>query len=538
MLSERPGTGIMSRLYALRVALAATLFCFAAVTVAAQRRQSAATYMNPVIAGDYPDPSIIRVGADYWATATSSEWGPEFPILHSRDLVNWTVAGAVFAHRPEWATGNFWAPEISDYRGRFFVYYVGHKRDGPLCVGVATANNPAGPYADRGPVVCQDDGAIDPVPVTDESGRRFLVWKEDGNSRNQPTPIWAQQLTEDGTRLIGEKKELIRNTAPWEAQLVEGPYILRQGGWFYLFYSGNACCGRECNYALGVARSRRLLGPWEKDPANPILRGNETWKCPGHGSIVRDQRGRTFLLYHAYSVRDSVFPGRQAMLDEVTWQPDGWPSINGGHGPSLQHSAPLGVAERLAMKYRFFDDFRERRLLPGWQWPQNNEPSISFSRTGHGISLAARGAMADSTLGAVIARSSTLDDYVATAAIDGASAREGARPGLGAYGDSENAIGMFLDGAKVIVYRREKNQQKTVAEEAAPRSAVVYLRMVARGGRHFSFAVSGDDRTWTEVGGDEDGDYLPPWDRAVRIVLTAGSGSAARFNWVRIVPGR
>src|SRR5262249_54048253 len=162
---------------------------------------------------------------------------------------------------------------------------------------VATADKPAGPYSDRGPLVCQDAGSIDAMPVLDEKGERYLVWKEDGNSRNLPTPLWAQKLSEDGAKLIGERKEILRNDAAWENNLVEGPSILRRGEYFYLFYSGNACCGRRCNYALGVARSKALLGPWEKNPANPILAGNDDWKCPGHGSIVTDQEGRAFLPY-------------------------------------------------------------------------------------------------------------------------------------------------------------------------------------------------------------------------------------------------
>ena len=105
-------------------------------------------YQNPVIAGDHPDPSIIRVGGDFWATCTSSEWGPQFPLLHSTDLVNWDLTGSVFPHRPDWAVGNFWAPEISEFKGRYAVYYVGRKAGGPLAVAVATAENPGGPYAD------------------------------------------------------------------------------------------------------------------------------------------------------------------------------------------------------------------------------------------------------------------------------------------------------------------------------------------------------------------------------------------------------
>src|ERR1035438_4807208 len=107
-------------------------------------------YRNPVIAGDHPDPSIIRVGKDYWATCTSSAWGPLFPLLHSTDLVNWEQTGAVVTHRPEWATGDFWAPEISEFNGRFFVYFVARQHNGRLSVAVATAEKPGGPYTDHG----------------------------------------------------------------------------------------------------------------------------------------------------------------------------------------------------------------------------------------------------------------------------------------------------------------------------------------------------------------------------------------------------
>ena len=125
------------------------------------------------------------------------------------------------------------------------------------------------------------------MAVRDENGERYLIWKEDGNSRHQPTPLWAQRLSEDGTKLIGNKKELIRNDPKsWEGGVVDGAVVLRRGDWFYLFYSGNACCGRRCNYALGVARSRHLLRTWEKNQANTILAENQNYQSPGHGSIV------------------------------------------------------------------------------------------------------------------------------------------------------------------------------------------------------------------------------------------------------------
>src|SRR5688572_23585771 len=143
---------------------------------------SAQTFENPVLAGDYPDPSVIRVGKDYWATATSSEWSPQFPILHSTDLVNWEVVGPVFEHKPKWAVGNFWAPEITTYNGLYYIYYVARKKGGPLSVAVAAASHPKGPYADYGPLVSQPAGSIDPVFCKDENGDPYLIWKEDGNS--------------------------------------------------------------------------------------------------------------------------------------------------------------------------------------------------------------------------------------------------------------------------------------------------------------------------------------------------------------------
>ncbi|PYK60691.1 MAG: xylosidase [Verrucomicrobia bacterium] len=500
------------------------------------RTDSAAVYTNPVLAGDYPDPSIIRVGKDYWATATSSEWGPQFPILHSPDLVNWKIVGPVFPKRPAWAVANFWAPEISEYQGRYFIYYVGRKKDGPLSVAVATADKPEGPYTDHGPLVSQEDGSIDPMAVTVEKDERWLIWKEDGNSRKRPTIIWAQQLSGDGTKLVGEMRELIRNDVPWEGAVVEGPFVLRRRDWFYLFYSGSGCCGRGCAYALGVARSRALPGPWEKNPANPILSGNEHWKCPGHGSIVTDERRRHFLLYHAYDVETFVYTGREMLLDEVKFGDDGWPTINDGKGPSAVAPSPLGITQT-QKEYSFFDDFTSEHLGAGWQWPQANEPSIRLDAANGGqLVLAPTSEHASDMVGAVVARSTTSGDYEATTVVDARGLKLGAFAGLSAFGDPANGLGLAVGEGKAIVWQREKNHSKTVAEMDGVIWPSVYLRLTARGGNRFQFAVSSDGRDWKPVGETAEGGYLPPWDRSVRVALTVGGvvGAEARFNSFRI----
>ena len=488
-------------------------FLFFLTVLAAQ--STAAEYANPVLPGDFPDPSLIRAGNEYWATATSSGWAPIFPLLRSRDLVNWTLEGAVFERRPDWSENRYWAPEIAQHGNRFYIYYTAGKKNGPLCVAVATAPKPAGPWTDHGPMVCQEVGSIDAVPVTDENGQRWLVWKEDGNSRRRPTPLWAQRLNEDGTKLTGEMHELMRNDAPWEGQLVEGPFILRRGAWFYMFYSGAGCCGVKCNYALGVARSKKLLGPWEKNPANPILAENADWRCPGHGSIVETPDGRTFLLYHAYDPRESIYVGRQGLLDEVTWGSDGWPSINGGKGPSAKGTVPGSAVQK-----------RPEQLTTGfWQWP----PSIQAR-------LHKSGAWQELT-GLVAAQSPIDADYTASLVLDLESVTGTERGGLAAWGNRENALGLSAGAGSVWLWVREKGMEKGITNAALPPgSKRVHLRMTARGGRRFTFAWSPDGRTWTPVSQPVDGEHLPPWDLATRVAVTCtgDQNCSVRFRDFRV----
>ena len=180
-----------------RAAGLAVTACLAALALSFGHAQAPATYSNPVLRGDYPDPSIIRVGDEFWATATTSQWAPLFPLLKSADLVNWTQVGAVFEDPPAWSAGSYWAPEIAQDRGRFFVYYTARRKNGPLCVAVATAAQPQGPYTDRGPLICQDAGSIDGALVVDEDGQRISSGRkmataarcrrQSGRSRSLPT---------------------------------------------------------------------------------------------------------------------------------------------------------------------------------------------------------------------------------------------------------------------------------------------------------------------------------------------------------------
>ena len=493
-----------------------------------------ATYLNPVLRGDYPDPSVIRVGSDYYATATASEWGPQFPILHSKDLVNWEIVGSIFSKPPEWATANFWAPEICEWKGKYFTYYVGRKKGGPLAVAVATATDPRGPWTDHGPLVAQEAGSIDGVACDDENGHRWLVWKEDGNSRNKPTVLWAQRLDENGTRLIDQPHELLRNDAPWEGAVVEGPFILRRGDWFYLFYAGNACCGRGCKYAAGVARSKKFLGPYEKNPQNPILKTSERFRGPGHGSIVADPGGRLFFLYHAYVLPTFIYTGREMMLDEVTFGDDGWPIVGRDAVPSVSAAAPPNAAPQRRAELNFNDDFNSSPLRPGWQWPQDRQPDPRLEG-GHLVLTGAPASAKPEPFSAVLARSCTSGDYAATTALDLDRLTGNTTAGLSAFGDMANALGVTVGAGKALLYRIQKGERKELARVACATTGTLQLRMNATAGHRFQFALSSNGREWTPIGSTE-GDYLPPWDRSIRIALTAhgAAPATARFDFLRV----
>ncbi len=514
-----------SRVEALGLALA-----FIAVSAA-----SAATsfqFQNPVRAGDYPDPSVIRVGADYWATATSSEWAPHFPLLHSRDLVNWEIKGYVFAQPPAWAKANFWAPEIAEDKGKFFIYYTAREtKSNRLAVAVATAAHPAGPWTDHGPLVAQEAGSIDGVPFTDAKGVRWLIWKEDGNSKKLPTPLWLQRLSEDGLKLIGEKKEILRNDAPWEGAVVEGAFVVRRGDYYYLFYAGGACCGRGCNYAAGVARAKNMEGPWEKAPANPILAVNDAWKCPGHGSIVTDPDGRTWFLYHAYAQKGFVATGREMMLDEVVFGADGWPTINGGKGASSRAAAPkAATAQKDITTLR--DDFNGRgELAAGWQWIIGRKPAARID--GGALTLTAAEAPAATV------QSITVASFVSETAVDVKSLGSGALAGLVIYGDRANQLSLVTDGKKIQVWSEQRNQRTKVAETDATPGAQVRLRIACVDGSRFRFAVQDAAGKWKEIAGETDGSFLPPWDRGVRTGVYVGgaAGASARFDYFTATPG-
>jgi xylan 1,4-beta-xylosidase len=479
---------------------------------------------NPILPGDHPDPTIVRIGKTYWTTSTSGDWAPEFPLYHSTDLQTWTAAGAVFPKTPAWASGSFWAPEMVFDEGRVLVYYVARKRDGPLCVAVATASHAEGPYTDHGPMLCEPDGSIDPSFVRDEHGQPFLIWKEDANSERKPTPIWAQPLTPDLLHLTGTKTMLLVNEpASWEGDVVEGPYVMRHAGRFFMFYAGGACCGSACHYAEGAARADHLLGPWEKDPANPIIHANTAWKCPGHGTAVQTTAGKDYFLYHAYPAVGTVYLGRESVLDAIDWSPAGWPVVNAGSGPG-GGVLPGGPVAR---QQPFTDEFRHATLDPEWKWPIGHAPVV---HVGNGQLMLA---MAGDEASVFVGRSLMAPAYVATVGVD---ASGGA--GLGIIGDTQNQLVLTTHGTQLELARITKGGSQVLWQTELGGASKVWLRISSAGTADAaSFSYSLDQKQWIEAKDAVSLAGLPPWDQGLRIGLVS-QGSQAKFVHFTLTAGR
>jgi len=487
-------------------------------------------YSNPVLAGDYADPSVIRVGDDYWATATSSEWAPLYPILHSKNLVDWETVGHVFPDKlPAWADAHFWAPEITYDKGKYYIYYTAKKKGGNLCVGVASASQATGPYTDHGPLVCQEVGSIDAFPIRDEKGELYLVWKEDANSVRKPTPLWGQRMNEERTALLGEKFELFRNDPnTWEGGLVEGPAIEKRGDYYYLFYAGDACCGRACTYGVGVARSKSIRGPWEKNPANPIMQKNAEWQCPGHGSVVKSKDNRYYFMYHAYNVNSFVYPGRQGLLDEIKWGEDNWPYFE-NRSPSISAGAPHN--QNKPQELDVVDEFTKSELAPTWQWSVTEAPHFTLQKENNGRLLLQT---SPDKIGSILGQRTKTADYTATTVLEQQSVSPETQAGLTAIGDPENAIGVAMQKGEIVLWSVKGNKTNIIDRVTAPQGTAIQFRLTTQKGDQMQFAWSTNGQNWNTLnkGQAVDGSYLPPWDRGVRVGLTAKgpAGSSVIFD--------
>lgn len=465
-----------------------------------------------VLPGDHPDPSVVKIGDEYWAVGTTSNWFPIFPLYYSKDLVNWKAAGHVFTEKPVWADYYMWAPEITYDNGKVYMYYTAHKKNGSLCIAVAVADKPQGPYKDLGPLICQEYGSIDAFPMRDENGKLYMIWKEDGNSAGKPTPIWAAEMREDRTALAEEKKELFRADAPWEKGLVEGVSIIKHNNYFYTLYAAAACCGKKCNYGTGVARAKKLLGPWEKFPGNPVLSDNADWKCPGHGTPV-EKGGRFYFLYHAYSTSSGAYGGRQGLLNEFEFTPDGWIRFLNGNSYADLVTTPKDV-----------DDFSTAKLADSWHWSIFQDVQYAISQ--NTLKLKALPAVC----GAYLGRSVLSANYSAEVTVLKESTSQA---GLALIGDDMNMVYTEIYNGHICLVELKKGKAVIIAQKAIKMPSQLVLKVKVENNTQASFMYSTDGVQFKALNVKAaDVSFLPPWDRAVRAGLVSKGplGSEALFR--------
>lgn len=293
-------------------------------------------YHNPICRGMHPDPSIVRVGEDYYMVNSSFMFFPCIPISHSRDLIHWNVIGHAITN-PEWARlkgleggRGYWAPDISYNEGKFYITATYRLNEGGLpqrLQMVTSSEKPEGPYCE--PVFLEEEG-IDPSIFTDLDGRRYMLL-------NRGARIF--EISRDGREILSEPKLL------WYGQnkkASEGPHLLYKDGYYYLFMAEG---GTGMGHRITVARSRELMGVYESCPYNPILRqwdDKRLIQCSGHGMPVETQDGDWYMVYLCNRISTSGYAvlGRETSLDPITWTADGWPLVNSLQGPSELQKKP------------------------------------------------------------------------------------------------------------------------------------------------------------------------------------------------------
>jgi len=470
------------------------------------RSRAAAKFQNPLFAGDYADPSILRVGADFYITHTSYRYAPGLVVWHSRDLVNWTHVSSALPHLS--GEGEVWAPDLIEHQGRYFIYYP---QNGRLCV-VHTLD-PRGPWS--APVDLGLDG-IDPGHVVGPDGTRYLHFAG-GN---------AIQLSADGLSVVGEKKQVYAGWVfpkEWKTEgfWLESPKLTRRGDYYYLTCAEGGTTGPPTSHMAVVARSKSPLGPWENSPHNPLIHtysADETWWSVGHGTLVSTPADRWYIVYHGYRNGFQTL-GRHTLMEPVEWTNDGWPHAPLGARRDQPMPAPLGIAQRPMIELS--DDFRAPKLKPTWgAW---NETDMSRFQVGHGaLVVRAKGdSPGQSSPLTVMARDPSYQVQVA------ATPQNDCGAALGLFYSPDHWLFAELKGGELRVY----GAKQTLASRAWKANAV-HLRIVNRHNR-VEFLASENGHDWQSLAADFDASGFSHnalhGFQCLRPALAASGGGGARF---------
>lgn len=294
-------------------------------------------YKNPIRTGMFPDPSIVRVGDDYYMVNSSFIFFPCIPVSHSKDLIHWEIIGHAITEK-KWAGideleggRGYWAPDISYYEGKFYITATLRYNDVPPVYRrqiVVSSDRPEGPYSE--PAYIDEDG-IDPSIFNDNDGRRYMLLNRGAR---------ILELDSTATRQISEAKLLYYGDMK---RAPEGPHLYKRDGYYYLILAEG---GTGTGHRVTVQRSKTLMGDYEPCPYNPIMRQTDEkaalQRC-GHGDLTDTPDGRWYMVYlcgRMYMDKYSI-TGRETAIDPVTWTEDGWPVVNSLKGPSVLGRKPF-----------------------------------------------------------------------------------------------------------------------------------------------------------------------------------------------------
>jgi xylan 1,4-beta-xylosidase len=329
--------------------------------------EQAATFQNPIISGFYPDPSICRVGDDYYTVHSTFEYFPGVPVMHSKDLVHWRLIGYCLTRKSQLqltkmrASGGVYAPTIRYHSGTFYMITTNVGGGGNFYI---TAKNPAGPWSE--PIWMNDDGGIDPSLFFDDDGTVYYHRQEGG--RHGCT---AQTTLNLKTGKLGEGslKEIWRGTGGiWP----EGPHLYKVNGKYYLMIAEG---GTSYGHIVTIARSDSPWGPFESNPNNPILshvnRPDHPIQALGHADMVQTPDG-WWMVFLGIRPQGGRFHhiGRETFLAPVSWTEDGWPVVNNNGTIELTLPAPK-LPPHPWKQHPLKDNFDDDSLALEWNFLRN-----------------------------------------------------------------------------------------------------------------------------------------------------------------------
>ena len=476
---------------------------------------------NPILRGFNPDPSICRVGDDYYLAVSTFEWYPGVRIYRSRDLANWRLAArplnrpGMIDLRGEPDSCGVWAPCLSHADGLFWLCYTDVRRfDGNFKDThnyLTTCATIDGEWSD--PLYLNSSG-FDPSLFHDEDGSKWytnMVW-DHRPDRTFFHGIVLQEYDPQSRRLAGEPQRIFPGT---DADFTEGPHLYKRAGWYYLMTAEG---GTGYGHCVTMARSRSVRGPYEADPQGPVVtaRDDPGWPLQrnGHADIVRSPDGDWYLVHLCGRPLEGTRRcplGRETAIQNVAWTEDGWLRLkNGGHLPDLEFDGP-DLEPDEPVETLAYDDFESQQLHPVYQWLRTPYPEMFASlseRPGH---LRLFGMESPGSLNhqALIARRQTDFAFRASTVVDFAPDSFQQMAGLVCYYNSSKFHYLYVStddeiGRHLGLMSCEADRSLAVrfpiqeSRIRLPDEGLVWLRAdVDRSELRFSWSTDGE--RWTEI---------------------------------------